>query len=203
MTRAGEGEAAAALAGRAAAGVSLEDPEAVGELVRALAEVEQGEAVAVLAGRAAPVVPLEDPKAIGELVRALAEVEQGEAVAALAGRAASRLPLHHAGAIADLLAAFEKADCSQAVRVVLNRVPGCLDRLDLSDPVSLLNLAMVLMRLGDGASAAVLEQWAADAGWFMGMADEGWSARFPYGREADGSATARWTWRPPDEDRMI
>ena len=78
------GDAAAALAARVAGQVSLDDPEAVAALLRALHEAGAGDAVAALLARdPAGQVSLDDPEAVAALLRALHEAGAGDAVAAL------------------------------------------------------------------------------------------------------------------------
>ena len=129
--------------------VGLGDPQAVAELLRALAWAGVSEAVTVLAARAAAQVGLGDLWAVAKLLRVMAGAS--EAVTVLAARAAAQVGLGDPGDVTRLLDALDSAEASDAICILLARDPAA--QVGLGDPGDVAELLEALRRAG--ASNAV------------------------------------------------
>jgi uncharacterized protein YidB (DUF937 family) len=146
-------EQVAALAGRAAAHVSFDNPEGVDPLVNILRKAGAHEQAAALADRAAAHAPLDDPWAVARLLDSLRRAGADEQVAMLADRAAAHAPLDHPVAVAWLLDSLLEAGAHEQVAMLAGRAAA---RARLDDPVAVALLLDSLREAGAGEQVAVL-----------------------------------------------
>ena len=125
LREAGAQEQAAALAGRAAAQVPLDDPGAVARLLDALREAGAEEQAAALAGRAAAHVPLDHPGAVAGLLDELREAgAQEQATALLRRDPAAHVALDYPDDVAWLLDELREAGAQEHAAALADRLPG-------------------------------------------------------------------------------
>jgi hypothetical protein len=138
----------------AATHASLDDPDAVADLLNALREAGAGQQAAALADRAAAGVPLDDPYAVGYLLNALWEVGAGQQAAALADRdPAGSVSLDDPCAVADLLNALWEVGAGQQAAALADRAAA---GVPLDDPYAVGYLLNALWEVGAGQQAAAL-----------------------------------------------
>ena len=129
-------EQATALADRAAAHVSLDDPAAVAWLLGVLREAGAQEQATALADRAAAHVSLDDPAAVAWLLGKLREAGAQEQATALADRAAAHVSLDNPDAVAWLLGSLREAGAQEQATALLQRDPAAHVSLDNPDAVA-------------------------------------------------------------------
>ena len=122
----------------AASHARLDEPWAVGGLVKELREAGASDAVEVLAARAS----LDDLEVFALLLWALGTVGARDAVQALAARAASDVSLDDPGAVALLLGHMRRTGADDAARTLLARDPASHANLDHASSVTSLLLAL-------------------------------------------------------------
>ena len=135
LREAGEQGQVIALAARAAAHVSLDEPYGVAALLGSLGEAGAHEqAAALLARDPAAQVVLDHPYAVGQLLDRLREAGAHEQFTALADRAAAHVPLDHPYIVAGLLDSLREAGAHEQAAVLLARDPA--GHVSLDHPVS-------------------------------------------------------------------
>jgi hypothetical protein len=185
-------DAVAALAGRAAAHGDLTNSFAVALLLEALHEVDCADAVAVLlAQNPAAHVDLTDSRAVASLLKALRTVGCADAVAALLARdPAAQADLTDMHAVTPLLEALHEVGCMDVVASLAVRIAA---HVELTGWRAIGRLLYVLREVGAEGAAASLAGRAANYGIFPVLRDAE-PARFPFGREPDGTPSSPWGW---------
>jgi uncharacterized protein YidB (DUF937 family) len=160
---AGAGDAARALATRAAGQVSLDNPRHVAWLLRALREAGAGGAVTTLLARdPGAQASLDDPFGVAWLLDALRGAGADGAARALATRAGAHASLGDPLSVGTLLDALRGAGAGDAVTTLLARDPGAHASLD--DGWAVGELLDALRGAGaDGAARALATRAAAHA----------------------------------------
>ncbi|MFE2103023.1 hypothetical protein, partial [Streptomyces sp. NPDC059468] len=162
LQKAGAEEQTAALLGRFAACVSLDNPDAVVDLLTRLRGVGADEWTAALLDRnPAARVSLDNPDAVARLLNRLRWVGADKQAAALLGRAVARVSLDAPYAVARLLEWLREAGADEQTAALLDRNPAALVPLD--NPDAVVHLLDRLRWVGaDEQAAALLERAAAD-----------------------------------------
>jgi hypothetical protein len=153
-------EAVAAVAGRAAADASLEDPGAVAELLRELRAAGTGSAVtALLARDPAAHADLTELASVAPLLTGLHAAGADDAVTALASRVASHVTagrdssLSAARTASELLGELRAANAGHAATTIATYAAG---HVSLADPVVVARLLRQLREMGGGRALTVL-----------------------------------------------
>jgi hypothetical protein len=159
---AGADEQSPALADRAAAYASLDDPYAVALLLSALQEAGANEQAAMLLARdPAAHASLIDVDGVASLLSALQEAGAQSQLTELAVRAAASARLDDAGAVASLLSALQEAGANEQAAILLARDPAAHARFD--DPRAIASLLDELREAGANEQAASLTARAAES----------------------------------------
>jgi hypothetical protein len=158
---AGTGDAAAALATRAAHRASLENPWAVALLLGALRDARARDAAAALATRIADHASLGNLAGVAWLLRMLRGQEDAEA--ALASRAAHHANLEDPAGVAALLGALREAEADDAVTALVARDPAGHASLDNPAGVAALLGALRQAEADDAVTALLARDPAGHA----------------------------------------
>jgi hypothetical protein len=113
-----------ALASRAAAHTSLDDPLHVVALLRELRAAEATGQVTALANRAAAHASLDDPAHVAYVLGALTEVRATGQVTTLAGRAAADASLEDSSGAAELLDELREVGAGAQAAALIERLPA-------------------------------------------------------------------------------
>ena len=160
LRAAGAHQQAAALASRAAADASLDDPAAVAVLLDRLRAAGAHEQAAALASRAAADASLDDPAAVARLLDSLRAAGAHQQAAALADRAAAvHASLDDPAAVARLLDSLRAAGAHEQAAALLARDPAAHASVD--DPAAVARLLDSLRAAGAHQQAAALASRAA------------------------------------------
>ena len=190
-----------------AAHVSLENSDEVARLLDGLRVLGAHQQATALADRAAAHVSLNDPYAVTRLLDGLRVLGAHQQATALADRAAAHLSLNDPRAVAFLLGRLHALGARQQVTTLLHRDPAAhvsLDRPDkmnrmanlmggVPDPVG--QLLGSLRALGAQQQVTALADRLPGAGMFeLFLEQDGYRDQFQFGRKADGSPSAPWSW---------
>jgi len=166
---AGADEQSPALADRAAAYASLDDPYAVALLLSALQEAGANEQAAMLLARdPAAHASLIDVDGVASLLSALQEAGAQSQLTELAVRAAASARLDDAGAVASLLSALQEAGANEQAAMLLARDPAAHASLIDVDGV-----ASLLSALQEAGAQSQLTELAVRAAASARLADAG------------------------------
>ena len=202
LQEAGADEQAAALLARdPAAHANLDHPYVVAYLLDSLRAAGADEQAAALASRAAAHANLDNPRGVAYLLDHLREAGAHEQAAALADRAADRAAAHanldNPDSAAILLDRLREAGADEQAAALLARDPAAHAALDDPDGVAL--LLYDLRAAGAHDQAAVLVSRLPAAGLFGVFLEQKRAAdQFRFGREADGTPAAPWSWEDLD-----
>jgi Trypsin-like peptidase domain len=192
-----------------AAHVSLENSDEVARLLDGLRVLGAQQQAIALADRAAAHVSLNDPYAVSRLLDGLWALGAQQQAIALADRAAAHVSLNDPQAVAFLLGRLHALGARQQVTTLLHRDPAAHVSLDKPDKMTrlanlmggqtdaLADLLGSLRALGAPAAQQVtaLVDRLPGAGMFeLFLEQHGHRDQFQFGREADGTPSAPWSW---------
>ena len=217
LREAGADEQAAALASRAAAHAPLDDPAAVASLLDSLRKAGADEQTAALLARdPAAHARLDKPGAVARLLDSLRKAGADEQTAALLARdpaahaslgnpiRTDRLPgslrqahreaaiLLGSQALTRLLDSLREAGADEQAAALASRVAA---QAPLDDPLRAATLLEFLREAGADEQAAALVDRLPAVGLFeLFLKQNGLVDQFRFGREADGTPAAPWSW---------
>jgi hypothetical protein len=197
---AGGAEQVTALAGRAAADVSLDDPGSLAFLLRALDQVgATGQLSTLLDRDPAAHVSLDDPGDLAYLLGALDRLHRARA-AAQATTLLARDPGSHARiddphGVTKLLDALREAGATDQITTLASRAAADTSLNARYGTYEATRLLDALREAGARTQAAELIGRLPAAGLFgLFCLQEGRAKQFQFGREAGGSPAKPWAW---------
>ena len=198
LRQAGADEQAAALLARdPAAHAPLHNPGDVASLLDVLWEAGAHDQAAVLADQAAAHVSLDNPRDAASLLDVLWDAGAHDQAAVLADRAAAHVSLGNPGGVARLLTSLREAGAHEQAAKLLARDPAAHATLD--NPGDVARLLDSLRKAGAPEQAAALADRMQAAGVFgLFLKQQGPADQFRFGREADGTPAAPWSWEDLD-----
>jgi hypothetical protein len=142
-------------------------------------------------------VPLDDPFAVPALLDRLREAGAQDQVTTLLGRdPAAHVPLDHPSAVAALLDRLREAGAQDQVTTLAGRAAA---QVPLDNPDAVAPLLDSLRKAGAHEQAVALADRLPAAGMFqLFLKQNGPADQFRFGREADGTPAAPWSWEDLD-----
>jgi hypothetical protein len=177
-----------------AAHVALDDPGGVAALLRSMREAgAHNQAAALLDRDPAAHVALDNPYGVAELLEGLREAGAHDQAAALLDRdPAAHVALDDPDGVAALLGSMREAGAQDQAAALADRAAA---HVVLDDPRAVAWLLGSMREVGAQDQAAALADQLPAAGLFgLFLEQQGRADQFRFGREADGSPSAPWSW---------